>query len=195
MEQPEPTRDRILTETTSLFANKGYEATTMKDIADAVGIKAASLYAHYSGKEELFRSVLDSALATWGALVADIFARAESCDTLESGLNAILGDFACSMMGSVAYRFWARIYVFPPAILSPADKTRIGDMDKSFAERLGAFCAERAPSGLPSYDLELFCSSLVFFAMGILMYADFLDQETLRGEIRRGISFHLKAIR
>lgn len=193
MQTIEPTKDRILKETTRLFADQGYEATTMKDIADAVGIKAASLYAHYKGKEELFRAVLDAALEVWEGLVGGIFERAEYCEGLETGLNSILGDFACTMMGSVAYRFWARIYVFPPRILSPGDRARIAAMDRSFGGRLGTFCGARIPD-CPAAELELLSSSLMYFAMGILMYAEFFDEQTLRREIGRGIAFHLKGI-
>lgn len=41
-----------------LFAINGYEGTSMQDIAQAVGLKKQSLYAHISCKEELFQSVL-----------------------------------------------------------------------------------------------------------------------------------------
>ena len=39
------------------FMNKGYEGASMSDLAAATGIKKASLYAHYSGKEEIFSAV------------------------------------------------------------------------------------------------------------------------------------------
>lgn len=49
----ESTDQRILRAATLLFYEKGYHATTMREVAAAVGIKAASLYNHYAGKEEL----------------------------------------------------------------------------------------------------------------------------------------------
>lgn len=42
----------------SLFRKKGYKATSMRDIAQQVGMKAASLYNHISSKEELFSDLL-----------------------------------------------------------------------------------------------------------------------------------------
>jgi AcrR family transcriptional regulator len=45
-----------------LFAEKGYDNTTMKDIAKEVGIVASSIYAHYSSKRELFFHVLEQCL-------------------------------------------------------------------------------------------------------------------------------------
>ncbi|AZA11466.1 TetR/AcrR family transcriptional regulator [Corynebacterium gerontici] len=36
-----------------LFATRGYEATSMRDLAEAVGVRAASLYNHFSSKHEI----------------------------------------------------------------------------------------------------------------------------------------------
>lgn len=47
------TKYRILTSAVELFASRGLQATSMRDIAAAVGIKAASIYAHFPSKEAL----------------------------------------------------------------------------------------------------------------------------------------------
>lgn len=48
-----PTERRILDVATVLFYEKGYHATTMREVAASVGIKAGSLYNHYASKEDL----------------------------------------------------------------------------------------------------------------------------------------------
>uniref|UniRef100_A0A0C1NGB8 HTH tetR-type domain-containing protein n=1 Tax=Tolypothrix bouteillei VB521301 TaxID=1479485 RepID=A0A0C1NGB8_9CYAN len=50
-------RNRILDVAELLFQARGYTAVTMRDIAKAVGMRQASLYYHFSSKEELFVSV------------------------------------------------------------------------------------------------------------------------------------------
>ncbi|MBR2835176.1 MAG: TetR family transcriptional regulator [Coriobacteriales bacterium] len=52
------TKQRILTEAVKLFAQEGYEAVTVEDIAQAVGIKAPSLYKHYKNKRDIFDHIL-----------------------------------------------------------------------------------------------------------------------------------------
>lgn len=52
------TKKRILEIALTLFAEKGYEAVTMSDIANELGIKAPSLYKHYTGKRDIFESLL-----------------------------------------------------------------------------------------------------------------------------------------
>lgn len=51
------TQQRILDAATVLFYEKGYHATTMREVAAAVGIRAASLYNHYPGKEDLLARI------------------------------------------------------------------------------------------------------------------------------------------
>ncbi|AXF55819.1 TetR/AcrR family transcriptional regulator [Salicibibacter kimchii] len=51
------TKEKILEESLELFAINGYEGTSMTKIADKVGIKKSSLYAHYKSKEVLFVEV------------------------------------------------------------------------------------------------------------------------------------------
>jgi AcrR family transcriptional regulator len=49
-----PTTDqRILEAATELFYRNGYHATTMRQIAGAIGMKAGSLYNHYASKQEI----------------------------------------------------------------------------------------------------------------------------------------------
>ncbi len=60
----EATTDRrgvLLEHAERLFSQRGYEATTVRDIADAMNIKAGSLYAHIETKEDLLWEILTAA--------------------------------------------------------------------------------------------------------------------------------------
>ncbi len=46
-------KEQILAVSAGLFRNKGYAVTTVRDIAQALGIEASSLYNHISSKEDL----------------------------------------------------------------------------------------------------------------------------------------------
>lgn len=50
-------RERILEQAEELFRSRGYNTVTMREIADAVGIRQASLYYHFPSKEQLFVAV------------------------------------------------------------------------------------------------------------------------------------------
>ena len=55
------TKDRILDEALTLFAENGYDGTGVEQIAEKVGIKAPSLYKHFKGKEDIMNALIDSA--------------------------------------------------------------------------------------------------------------------------------------
>ena len=57
------TADRILDAAEDLFAEKGYSATSLGDVADRVGIRSPSLYNHFRNKEALYQAVLERLLA------------------------------------------------------------------------------------------------------------------------------------
>ncbi|GAA4330809.1 TetR/AcrR family transcriptional regulator [Variovorax defluvii] len=52
-------RDEILASAARLFRHQGYAATTLREIADAAGIKAGSIYYHFDSKDEILGEVLD----------------------------------------------------------------------------------------------------------------------------------------
>ena len=52
------TRDRIVEEALTLFSIQGYQGTSVKHIADKVGIKDSSLYKHFSSKKEIFDTIV-----------------------------------------------------------------------------------------------------------------------------------------
>lgn len=53
------TRAHILEVANELFAQQGYDATSLRQIADRVGVTKAALYYHFSSKEELLVALLE----------------------------------------------------------------------------------------------------------------------------------------
>ncbi len=62
MEKPEgKTRDQILEAALKLFADRGYAATAVQDIVDAVKVTKPALYYYFDNKAELYQALVDSA--------------------------------------------------------------------------------------------------------------------------------------
>ncbi len=53
-------REEIIKEAAILFKERGYSAVTMRDLAKAMGIKAASLYNHIQSKQEILSTIIIS---------------------------------------------------------------------------------------------------------------------------------------
>ncbi|MFH9265785.1 TetR/AcrR family transcriptional regulator [Streptomyces sp. NPDC017546] len=67
-----PARVRILDAAHELMLSIGLARTTTKEIAKAAGCSEAALYKHFSGKEELFVTVLAERLPRLGNLLGDL---------------------------------------------------------------------------------------------------------------------------
>lgn len=65
--QTDSTQDRILDAAEVQFAELGYDGTTLRQIAQRVGIKEPSIYAHFAGKEAVYGAVIDRALQPFHA--------------------------------------------------------------------------------------------------------------------------------
>jgi AcrR family transcriptional regulator len=78
-------RRQVLTVASELFARKGFEATSIRDIATAAGLMSGSLYYHFASKEDLYIAVQDESIskifnAVSGAIagIADPWERLEA---------------------------------------------------------------------------------------------------------------------
>ncbi len=52
------TKDKILKISLKLFSSKGYKATTVRDIAGAIGMKQSALYNHFKNKDEILETLI-----------------------------------------------------------------------------------------------------------------------------------------
>lgn len=87
-------RDKILLEATRHFAARGFEGTTVQDIADAVGIRKPSLLYHFPSKEELRQAVLEGMLEHWNRALPGLLAAASSGEgQFEAVVGELLGFF------------------------------------------------------------------------------------------------------
>ena len=69
------TKQEILETALDLFSVKGYEATSISQIADAVGIRKASMYSHFGSKQEILDALVQEVLEEYSN--HSIFARAD----------------------------------------------------------------------------------------------------------------------
>ena len=54
------TREQLIEVATRLFAEKGYEDTSIEDVLAAAGVSRGALYHHFAGKDALFGAVVES---------------------------------------------------------------------------------------------------------------------------------------
>lgn len=84
---PSGARGRLLTEAARLFREKGYERTTVRDLAAAVGIQSGSLFHHFRTKEEILKAVMVETIRLNTALMQ---AALEAADTNRKKLRGLV---------------------------------------------------------------------------------------------------------
>ena len=66
----ERTAERILDAAEELFAERGYNGTTLRDVATRVGVRPPSLYNHFASKDALYAAVLERGIGPLIELLA-----------------------------------------------------------------------------------------------------------------------------
>ncbi|EAE6034515.1 TetR/AcrR family transcriptional regulator [Listeria monocytogenes] len=97
----------------TLFANNGFEGTSLADIAGVVGLKKQSIYSHFKDKDDLFLSIMKDAKST----EIDYY-RAKLWDSDLSRPDLVLSSLLFGVKElydtDEAYQFWLRYGFYPP---------------------------------------------------------------------------------
>ena len=94
------TKQEILKASLELFSVQGFEATSISQIADAVGIRKASLYSHFDSKQAILDAIVKEVLRQYGK--HSIFARANW--EKDAGNLPLTADEAVGMIqGQIRY--------------------------------------------------------------------------------------------
>ena len=94
------TKQEILNAALDLFSVQGFEATSISQIADAVGIRKASLYSHFESKQAILDALIKDVLEQYGA--HSIFARTDW--EKDAGDLPLTPDSAAQMiLGQIRY--------------------------------------------------------------------------------------------
>ncbi|WP_368372939.1 TetR/AcrR family transcriptional regulator [Pseudomonas corrugata] len=95
---PDSARGKLLQTAAHLFRNKGFERTTVRDLASAVGIQSGSIFHHFKSKDEILRAVMEETIRYNTALMRA--ALAEAGDVRERVLALIRCELQSIMGGT-----------------------------------------------------------------------------------------------
>ena len=85
----EKTRAAILEAAEAVFAERGFDAARLEDIAERVGIRRASIVYHFRDKRELYEAVLDNVFSGLHEELAEVLGRRDPLpDRIEAGVSA-----------------------------------------------------------------------------------------------------------
>ncbi|MEI6092661.1 MAG: TetR family transcriptional regulator [bacterium] len=88
----ESTKNLLINKATALFAQKGFEGTTIKDISDATGVNVSLVSYHFGGKEGLYYACLEQFGKERLAVVEKILLYPKSKEEFEIRLQMFLDE-------------------------------------------------------------------------------------------------------
>lgn len=104
---PDSARGKLLQTAAHLFRSKGYERTTVRDLASAVGIQSGSIFHHFKSKDEILRAVMEETILYNTALMRA--ALADARDPREQVLSLIRCELQ-SIMGGTGEAMGVLVY-------------------------------------------------------------------------------------
>lgn len=110
------------------FTLHGYEGASLSQIADEVGMKKQSLYAHFKGKDDLFLQVVHDAKEAELSSIIRYFAQIgpQNPENALFGFLQLINDL---FQESEQLKFWLRMSFFPPAHLVDAVEIEVIDIE------------------------------------------------------------------
>lgn len=138
----EATRARLRDAAVAAFAEKGFHATTTRDIAAAAGMSPAAMYVHHRSKEELLLVI-----AREGHRAALDLVRAARAGTpdLRTQLTEVARAFA---LFHVHHHTVARVLNYELAALSPEHRAEIDELRTGIDRELRALVNEGIVAGV-----------------------------------------------
>lgn len=149
----------IQTTAEQFFRQKGYLATNMREIADALGVRGASLYSHIGGKEEILWTIANRAADEFFAALEPVVTTSESAPLkLRKAIVAHVGVIAHNLDAAAVYlNEWRH--------LSPRRRTQFAKRRDEYEAMFRAIIRDGVETGAFAPVDEKFASLVVLSAL------------------------------
>jgi AcrR family transcriptional regulator len=138
------TRERIQAIALELFAEQGYEKTSLREIAERLGVTKAALYYHFRSKEDIVRSFIED----YRAELEQVIAWGASQPRTPGTRAEILRRYAGIVSEQLAViRFMEQNQAAMHTLMSDS-----GARKKMFRDQFMSLCDLLAPPGAPLAD-------------------------------------------
>jgi AcrR family transcriptional regulator len=159
------TRQLILTAARLLFAQKGMEECTIRDIAQAAGVSPASVVVHFKSKTALLEEALNRDIEN--ALSELLASMPEDQGLLERLLHLATGFFRLYDQNRNLYRALIRHTIFEPVSETP----HMTNMTARYIQFLAGMIEAEQTRGLirPEVDAQVAAGAIFFLYLGALV--------------------------
>jgi len=125
-------RDEILRRAAHLFLERGFEITSLADIAEAIGISKAGLYYHFESKQGLLAAIINFGHEI---LELEFEKQLADCHSDEDALRRLISTYALVITREDDAAF-ANLAIEEMKSLLPADREQIAERKRAFLNRI-----------------------------------------------------------
>src|SRR5215469_2314195 len=162
-ERGRDTRARLLGLALQLFAEQGYEQTSLREIAERLGVTKAALYYYFKSKEDIVRSLVEEYFGAMDELIAWGKSQPRDRETMTELVRRYLDIVA---NGSEVFKM---LHQNQAAVSALAAAKERGEL---FRERMDAMVDLLAEPGAPLTDQLRAASCLMAISVGCLHFRD-----------------------
>jgi AcrR family transcriptional regulator len=146
------TREQILAAAAKLFAQQGYATTTLRQIADAAGIKAGSVYYHFDGKDAIAACVLDGGIA---AMTAAVHQRLAALPPSAGQRQRLVAAIEGHLLGMLQHSDFTAAHIRIYRYVSEAARARHNGVRSAYTRLWDELLAAAAAAGALRADLPV----------------------------------------
>lgn len=169
-------KEEIVAEATRLFAERGYEGTSMGDLAERVGLRKASLFHHFESKDVLYTTVLSQLIeGVQGAIVGAADAEGSLAERLDALTDAITG-----MLGAQPHA--ARLLIREAMDWGPVMRDQLATTIRAVLAASVEFARKGQREGVFNPDID--AEHLVISLVGVY-FIPFVIDRTVEGFVGR----------
>ena len=175
-------RARILREAARLFASRGFAATSVRDVAEAVGCTKPALYYHFASKADLFAAIVHEQ----NELISSLVERSlRSSGSLRERMAGGLAEyFSLLKADPLPIRLLMMLERSPRGVLPDMD---LGAMRQHHVELLSHLIAEGVRAGEVRADVDVRDAALALVGIIDLRLQLWLEGEELPADLAQRV--------
>src|SRR5216683_716730 len=178
------TRERIQAVALELFAEQGYEKTSLREIAERLGVTKAALYYHFKSKEDIVSSLVEDYFGQIDALIEWGRNQPRTAEVRGAVLNRYFGIVED---GSEVFRMMQQNQAALSALAAAKHRSEL------FRERMDGLVGILSEPGAPLAGQVRAAVALASVSFGCMFFADRVRDPAELREVVLGIAFELAA--
>ncbi|MGR3764629.1 TetR/AcrR family transcriptional regulator [Rossellomorea sp. NS-SX7] len=170
-------KNRIKQAALHLFGEKGYEDTSLHEIASLVGIKKPSIYNHFDNKEDIFSAVLEDLLITETTAYQHLQQQMKKgCP--KANLRLLFDLYCSRLMTTEEALLWKRVTFFPPLQFKDMIEEKFFQFEEAITSILSGIYEDAVDmAALREVDKNDFVASFLCLVDGIFLEHHYYSED------------------